>query len=324
VAGTATVAASAGIQKVGISGNAGASVDAVLGAAIPLNAILIGGSDGTDLRALATDTSGRQEVVGAAGSGSAVAGNPVLVGGSDGTDARTLLTDNTGQLKVLVENGSAIATTDLANGSVTAGTAASKSELIGGVYTATPPTLTSAQQIAAQFDTVGSLYVNNEGRKATYSAQVNGIAIIAGNNFFLLGSASKTIRITKLIVSGNVPTTATNVIVAFQICSAPTGGTSSTSGLTIGTYDSNNPAVSATAKYYTAAPTGGATTQTFLDVLDYTLGAPAAVSAPYIANFGQRSAQCPTIRGTSQAFCLFFGSAPSSSAYTFTIEWTEE
>jgi hypothetical protein len=43
-------------------------------------------------------------VVGPANSGSGVSGGPVLVGGSDGTDVRTLLTDNTGQLKVLVED----------------------------------------------------------------------------------------------------------------------------------------------------------------------------------------------------------------------------
>ena len=79
--------------------------DGTPGAATPDTAIQVAGTDGTDLRAILTDTSGRQEVVGAASSGAAVTGNPVLVAGSDGTDARTLLTDNTGQLKVLVEGG---------------------------------------------------------------------------------------------------------------------------------------------------------------------------------------------------------------------------
>lgn len=44
---TAAVAAAAGIQKVGISGNAGASVDAVAGAAAPANVLYIAGRSAT-------------------------------------------------------------------------------------------------------------------------------------------------------------------------------------------------------------------------------------------------------------------------------------
>jgi hypothetical protein len=42
-----------------IRGNIGGILDAILGSAIPANAIQIGGSDGTDLRAISTDNSGR-------------------------------------------------------------------------------------------------------------------------------------------------------------------------------------------------------------------------------------------------------------------------
>jgi hypothetical protein len=73
----------------------------VTGAAVPANGVLVGGSDGTDLQAIATDTSGRTKVVGAIASGSGVAGAPVLIGGSDGTDARTLNTDTLGNLSVV-------------------------------------------------------------------------------------------------------------------------------------------------------------------------------------------------------------------------------
>ena len=99
-----------------IEGHAGGVLDAVVGAAVPANAIQVAGSDGTDLRALLTDTSGRQEVVGAAASGAAVQGQSRFDRQFDGTDARTLLTDNTGQLKVLVEGGTGIPVT----GTVTA------------------------------------------------------------------------------------------------------------------------------------------------------------------------------------------------------------
>ena len=79
---------------------------AAAGSAPVGNPVQIGGSDGTDIRTLLTDASGRQEVVGAAASGSAVVGNPVLVGGSDGTDARTISTDTSGR-PIVVGEGTA-------------------------------------------------------------------------------------------------------------------------------------------------------------------------------------------------------------------------
>lgn len=68
VNGAAVVAAAAGIQKVGISGNAGASLDAVAGAAAPANAVYVGGRVATsnpanesngDIAPVMTDKAGR-------------------------------------------------------------------------------------------------------------------------------------------------------------------------------------------------------------------------------------------------------------------------
>lgn len=50
--------------------------------------VQVGGSDGTNMQALAVDTSGRPKVVGAAAAGAAIAGNPLLNGFSDGTNAQ--------------------------------------------------------------------------------------------------------------------------------------------------------------------------------------------------------------------------------------------
>ena len=55
---------------------------------------------------LVGDSAGRQFIAGAAASGAAVEGNPVLIGGSDGTNARTLATDASGLLKVTFETQS--------------------------------------------------------------------------------------------------------------------------------------------------------------------------------------------------------------------------
>jgi hypothetical protein len=68
------------------------------GSTVPAQTTQVGGSDGTNLRAILTDTSGRQVVVGAAASGVAVAGNPVRIAGSDGTNTRDVLTDTSGRV----------------------------------------------------------------------------------------------------------------------------------------------------------------------------------------------------------------------------------
>ncbi len=71
-----------------------------VGTAVPSTAVQVGGSDGTNLRPIFLDSSGRQIIIGAAANGTAVTGNPVLIGGSDGTDARTIRTATDGTIRV--------------------------------------------------------------------------------------------------------------------------------------------------------------------------------------------------------------------------------
>lgn len=60
--------------------------------------VQVSGSDGTNVRRILTDTSGRQIAVGAAASGATAAGNPVLIAGVDtaGPNARAIHTDSAG------------------------------------------------------------------------------------------------------------------------------------------------------------------------------------------------------------------------------------
>jgi hypothetical protein len=78
--------------------------DGTPSSAAPTKAIQVGGTDGTNLRAILTDALGRIEAVGAAASGALVGGNPVYVAGFDGTYTQGLYTDSMGQLRVLIEN----------------------------------------------------------------------------------------------------------------------------------------------------------------------------------------------------------------------------
>lgn len=71
------------------------------GSAVPASAVYIGGSDGTNVQALATDTAGRQIAVGAAADGAAPVGNPVYIAGQDGTNLQALKLDTTGHPEVV-------------------------------------------------------------------------------------------------------------------------------------------------------------------------------------------------------------------------------
>jgi len=72
------------------------------GSAAPASALQVGGSDGTNLRILSTDTGGRLRLVGAVADGAAAAGvNPVIVAGVDGAgDTQQLNVDTAGRLQV--------------------------------------------------------------------------------------------------------------------------------------------------------------------------------------------------------------------------------
>lgn len=94
--------------------------ESATGSAIPTTAVMVGGTDATNLRALLVDTSGRQVVVGAGASTGALTGNPVSIAGAivDGASYSThrgslvgtkgsdgayhhLISDPLGNLKVL-------------------------------------------------------------------------------------------------------------------------------------------------------------------------------------------------------------------------------
>jgi hypothetical protein len=69
------------------------------GVAPTQNPVLIAGTDGTNVRRVLTDTTGRPQVVGGAASGVAPSGNPVLIAGQDGTNVRSIKTDISGRIE---------------------------------------------------------------------------------------------------------------------------------------------------------------------------------------------------------------------------------
>lgn len=104
VSGTVTANAGTGdftvVQSTASNLRTQTASESATGSAIPTIASLTAGSDGTNLRSLFVDTSGRLIVIGGAASGAAVAGNPILIAGSDGTNARSIRTATDGTVRV--------------------------------------------------------------------------------------------------------------------------------------------------------------------------------------------------------------------------------
>jgi hypothetical protein len=104
VSGTVTANAGTGdftvVQSTASNLRAQTSSESNTGTTVPTQASMVGGSDGTNLRAILVDISGRQVVIGAAADGATVSGNPILIAGSDGTNARSIRTATDGTVRI--------------------------------------------------------------------------------------------------------------------------------------------------------------------------------------------------------------------------------
>lgn len=177
------------------------------------------------------------------------------------------------------------------------------------------------------YDTLG----NALSQKATYAAStVSTVAAAASATapfFVIYGSASKTIRIQRVVVSG--PTTTTLAIQGFELIkysTAPSGGTATT--LTQVPLDSTSSAgTSSLCQVYTAAPTAGTALGTIGSVRminKSTTAVDGSEMSFYIfdyRNLGENSSV--VLRGTSQGVGLELHVATATTV-SVSVEWTEE
>lgn len=164
--------------------------------------------------------------------------------------------------------------------------------------------------------------------KATYGAAAGFSAGTAATTdiFTIYGSGTKTVRVTRLLISSTTSTAAAyyDVILAKR-STAATGGTPATP--TIVPYDSGFAAGTATVKNYTAAPTAGTNvgTLTFAKYFSPITGTPAAVST-LVFDFANRPASPIVLRGTGEGLAVTISGVTPANAQTWDIavEWTEE
>lgn len=161
---------------------------------------------------------------------------------------------------------------------------------------------------------------------ATYSASITGLvaATLATDVFTIYGSATKTIRITGILVSG-VQTTASQAnVLAIKRSALNTGGTSTAP--TRVPYDSQSAAATATVLAYTANPSAlGAAVGTLSTRRLFVPGAATASDAQGLEiKFGEAQQQMVTLRGAAEGLAINLnGVTLAGNSFNITIEWTE-
>jgi hypothetical protein len=187
-----------------------------------------------------------------------------------------------------------------------------------------------------------TIYIGNvvqsaptDGTKQTYSASSASLVpatTTPSDIFTITGSATKTIRVTRVSVSATQTTVAALIDVLLILRSAANTGGTSTSP-TIASHDSQNAAATATIRQYTANPSAlGASAGTVRSTkMTCTTNAPgnaqgAVTTIPIVWDFGNRPGQAIVLRGTAQVLAVNLNSVTLGSAGSFDIsmEWTEE
>lgn len=179
---------------------------------------------------------------------------------------------------------------------------------------------------------VTSAYVG----KVTYSAAFFGLAPAASTTDLvcIAGSATKTIRVAQIKLSGSAATTLSLPATVLRRAAVNTGGTAASTTAnpanTVSKRDTSSPTHTATLISYTANPTINDTSPTYIDSvqLAISLTTMATVSIPAVFEWRDDQAslqQQPTLRGIAQQICVNFNSTSlATGLVTGSITWTEE
>jgi hypothetical protein len=166
--------------------------------------------------------------------------------------------------------------------------------------------------------------VSAEGTKATYSSASVGVSLAATATDFweLIGSATKTVRVLRITITGTATAAASADVLLIMRSAADTGGTATQP--TIVPNDSNNAAATAVINLYSANPTLGTSVGT-IRARKLNLGA--AGSAGTIDwRFSNTNDQAIVLRGATQVLALNFNGAavPAGTSIDIECEWVED
>lgn len=143
----------------------------------------------------------------------------------------------------------------------------------------------------------------------------------------IIGSATKTVCITKIKVSATATGAAEMDIYGYKRSALNTGGTSTHP--TPVKYDSLNLAATATANLYSANPTALGAGSLFFGtqfVIPGTNGNTWLPMIPVVYEYGNSTSQPLTLRGVNESFSISLGgnALPAGLGLYMSIEWTEQ
>jgi len=177
-------------------------------------------------------------------------------------------------------------------------------------------------------DSYGNSSVNTEGLKPTFSAVLSNFTSLAANatDFFIVSNPVGSNRLYKInyVSIRGTATTATSIDFYFiKRTTANTGGTTTTTGVTLAAHDTNDSSPTATVVAYTANPTTG--TGAIIRAQHSFAGSTAAQLVTLEYTFGNRPAKCITLK-PGESFALNFNgqAIPAGLALFAEIEFTEE
>jgi hypothetical protein len=263
----------------------------------------------------------------AAGSGSVVISGAVTLASTTITGTVAVTESGNFTSRIVGNSGATL------DGTIAAGTAPTNA--IGTLvqYSSSVPALTAAQTVSMQCDSTGSVYVNPEVRKATYSMSTSAFipkASATSPSWSIQGSSTKTIRILRIVatftaLTGTATPFYTNLqLQKYSVLSGGVTGTTPTGALN----DSNNAAQTAIVLTYSTVPStataiGGITRAEIMQVITATASLNAASRVEW--DFGNIGGQALILRGTAQYFGLVIPTiAASTPLMAVWVEFTEE
>jgi hypothetical protein len=170
------------------------------------------------------------------------------------------------------------------------------------------------------------LTIPSDGTKATYSAAAVGIVAVATPTdvFTITGSATKTVRILRIGISGTQTTAGIVNCILLKRSTANSAGTSTT--MTNVQHDSMDVAGTAIVRAYTANPTIGTLVGNIRAIKLPVLGAASVAGSDYQEfYFGDLPEKAPILRGIGEVISVNFNSVTiTGNNFDFYIEWTEE
>lgn len=208
---------------------------------------------------------------------------------------------------------------------------------LAGLIAALSATLAVQAQVPGVGNTLASVFTlayDNSTSKPTYSSTVVFTPPASADTVCTIqGSATKTIRLRRILIWGTTATATTDpAAITFRNSAITTSGTSVIA--VVGKYAANAANATAVVEYYTAAPTENAIASELLDIPVFfgAIGSATSTPTPYEVRFGDLASPV-FLRGTSQIVTVGLNHITlAQSAATpagqpqmsCTWEWTED